>query len=35
VIQRIRALAKRSEPQMVSLDIIDVIREAIRIRKRE
>jgi NO-binding membrane sensor protein with MHYT domain len=35
VIQRIRALAKRSEPQMVSLDINDVIREAIPLVQRE
>ena len=35
VIQRIRALAKRSEPQMVSLDINDVIREAIALVQRE
>jgi two-component system, LuxR family, sensor kinase FixL len=35
VIQRIRALAKRSEPQMISLDINDVIREAILLVQRE
>jgi NO-binding membrane sensor protein with MHYT domain len=35
VIQRIRALAKRSEPQMESLDINDVIREAILLVQRE
>src|ERR1700722_219815 len=35
VIQRIRALAKRSEPQMVSLDINDVIRDAIPLVQRE
>jgi NO-binding membrane sensor protein with MHYT domain len=35
VIQRIRALAKRAEPQMVSLDINDVIREAILLVQRE
>jgi C4-dicarboxylate-specific signal transduction histidine kinase len=35
VIKRIRALAKRSEPQMVSLDINDVIREAILLVQRE
>jgi PAS domain S-box-containing protein len=35
VIQRIRALAKRSEPQMISLDINDVIREAIVLVQRE
>jgi C4-dicarboxylate-specific signal transduction histidine kinase len=35
VIQRIRALAKRSEPQMVSLDINDVIREDIPLVQRE
>jgi NO-binding membrane sensor protein with MHYT domain len=35
VIQRIRALAKRSEPQMVSLYINDVIREAILLVQRE
>jgi C4-dicarboxylate-specific signal transduction histidine kinase len=35
VIQRIRALAKRTEPQMVSLDINDVIREAIQLVQRE
>src|SRR5258708_784517 len=35
VIQRIRALAKRSEPQMVPLDLNDVIREAILLVQRE
>jgi len=35
VIQRIRALAKRTEPRMVSLDINDVIREAILLVHRE
>jgi NO-binding membrane sensor protein with MHYT domain len=35
VIQRIRALAKRSEPQMVSLDINEVIREGILLVQRE
>jgi NO-binding membrane sensor protein with MHYT domain len=35
VVQRIRALAKRSQPQMVSLDINDVIREAILLVQRE
>ncbi len=35
VIQRIRALAKRSEPQMVSLDINDVIHEAVLLVRRE
>ena len=35
VMQRIRALAQRSEPQMVSLDINDVIREAIPLVQRE
>jgi len=35
VIQRIRALAKRTEPQMTSLDINDVIREAILLVQRE
>ncbi len=35
VIQRIRALAKRTEPQMVSLDINDVIREATLLVQRE
>src|SRR6202011_599095 len=35
VIQRIRALAKRTEPQMVSLDLNDVIREAILLVQRE
>src|ERR1700720_1142780 len=35
VIQRIRALAKRSEPQMVLLGINDVIREAILLVQRE
>jgi signal transduction histidine kinase len=35
VIQRIRALAKRSEPQMDSLDINEVIREAIPLVQRE
>jgi NO-binding membrane sensor protein with MHYT domain len=35
VIQRIRALAKRTEPQMISLDINDVIREAILLVQRD
>jgi C4-dicarboxylate-specific signal transduction histidine kinase len=35
VLQRIRALAKRSEPQMVLLDINDVIREAVPLVQRE
>src|SRR5208282_763322 len=35
VIQRIRALAKRSEPQMLSLDINEVISEAILLVHRE
>jgi signal transduction histidine kinase len=35
VIQRIRALAKRTEPRMVALDINDVIREAILLVQRE
>jgi C4-dicarboxylate-specific signal transduction histidine kinase len=35
VIQRIRALAKKTEPQMVALDINDVIREAISLEQRE
>jgi C4-dicarboxylate-specific signal transduction histidine kinase len=35
VVQRIRALAKRTEPKMVSLDINDVIREAILLVQRE
>ena len=35
VIQRVRALAKRTEPQMVSLDINDVIREATLLVQRE
>ena len=35
VIQRIRALAKRTEPQMVALDINDVIREAILLVQRD
>jgi NO-binding membrane sensor protein with MHYT domain len=35
VIQRIRALAKRTAPHMVSLDINDVIREAILLVQRE
>jgi C4-dicarboxylate-specific signal transduction histidine kinase len=35
VIQRIRALVKKSEPQMVALDINDVIREAISLEQRE
>jgi C4-dicarboxylate-specific signal transduction histidine kinase len=35
VIQRIRALAKKSEPQMVALDINDVIREAVSLEQRE
>src|SRR5271154_2865591 len=35
VIQRIRALAKRTEPQMLSLNINDVIREATLLVQRE
>ena len=35
VIQRIRALAKRTEPQKTSLDINDVIREATLLVQRE
>ena len=35
VIQRIRALVKNTEPQMVALDINDVIREAISLEQRE
>ena len=35
VIQRIRALAKRTEPQMASLDINEVIREATLLVQRE
>jgi C4-dicarboxylate-specific signal transduction histidine kinase len=35
VIQRIRALAKKTEPQMLALDINDVIREAISLEQRE
>jgi C4-dicarboxylate-specific signal transduction histidine kinase len=35
VVQRIRVLAKRTERQMVSLDINDVIREAILLVQRE
>jgi C4-dicarboxylate-specific signal transduction histidine kinase len=35
VIQQIRALAKKTEPQMVALDINDVIREAISLEQRE
>ena len=35
VIQRIRALSKRTDPQMISLDINDVIREAILLVQRE
>ena len=35
VIQRIRALVKKTEPQMVALDINDVIREAISLEQRE
>jgi C4-dicarboxylate-specific signal transduction histidine kinase len=35
VIRRIRALAKKTDPQMVSLDINDVIREAISLEQRE
>ena len=35
VIQRIRALAKRTPPEMVSLDINDVVREAIQLVQRE
>jgi C4-dicarboxylate-specific signal transduction histidine kinase len=35
VIQRIRALAKRSQPQMTSLDLNDVIREATLLVQRE
>jgi C4-dicarboxylate-specific signal transduction histidine kinase len=34
-IQRIRALAKRTEPQMVSLDLNDVIRESIMLVQRQ
>jgi C4-dicarboxylate-specific signal transduction histidine kinase len=35
IIQRIRALAKRNQPQMLSLDINDVINEAILLVQRE
>ena len=35
VIQRIRALAKKTEPQMLALDINDVIREALSLEQRE
>jgi C4-dicarboxylate-specific signal transduction histidine kinase len=35
VIQRIRALVKKNDPQMVALDINDVIREAISLEHRE
>ena len=35
VIQRIRALVKKTDPQMVALDINDVIREAISLERRE
>jgi len=35
VIQRIRAFVKKTEPQMVALDINDVIREAISLEQRE
>ena len=35
VIQRIRALAKKTEPEMVALDINDVIRDAISLEQRE
>jgi signal transduction histidine kinase len=35
IIQRIRALAKRSEPQMLSLDLNDVISEAVLLVQRE
>jgi C4-dicarboxylate-specific signal transduction histidine kinase len=35
VIQRIRALAKKTEPQMVSLDLNDVIREAVLLMQRD
>jgi C4-dicarboxylate-specific signal transduction histidine kinase len=35
VIQRIRALVKKSDPQMVALDINDVIREAVSLEQRE
>jgi C4-dicarboxylate-specific signal transduction histidine kinase len=35
VIQRIRALVKKTEPQMVALDLNDVIREAISLEQRE
>jgi C4-dicarboxylate-specific signal transduction histidine kinase len=35
VIQRIRALVKKSEPQMVALDINDVLHEAISLEQRE
>jgi C4-dicarboxylate-specific signal transduction histidine kinase len=35
VIRRIRALAKKTDPQMVALDINDVIRKAISLGQRE
>jgi signal transduction histidine kinase len=35
VIQRVRALVKKTDPQMVALDINDVIREAISLEQRE
>jgi C4-dicarboxylate-specific signal transduction histidine kinase len=35
VIQRIRALVKKTDPQMLPLDINDVIREAISLEQRE
>jgi signal transduction histidine kinase len=35
VTQRIRALVKKTEPQLVTLDINDVIREAISLEQRE
>jgi C4-dicarboxylate-specific signal transduction histidine kinase len=35
VIQRIRALVKKTTPQMVALDINEVIREAISLERRE
>jgi C4-dicarboxylate-specific signal transduction histidine kinase len=35
VIQRVRALAKKTDPQMVALDINDSIREAISLEQRE
>jgi two-component system sensor kinase FixL len=35
VVQRIRALSKKADPQRVGLDVNDIIREAIRLLQRE